>query len=144
MCRAGMIGVVAMGMAGMVQRDVRAAEAAEVPYPKGAKDFFSGVVPSEPGLYIGNALQFYTGNISKTVIGGRVSVGLDADLVAVAVSPTVVTSYKLLGGTYAFNVSIPIAYVYGSAHADGFNTSRSASDTVVNFGDITLTPVILA
>jgi len=136
--------MLALCSATLAHRDAKAAEAATVPYLKGYKDFYSGVVPAEPGLYISDAEIFYTGDINKTVIGGRVSLGLHEDLVANAFSPTVVTSYKFLGGTYAFNVSIPIAYVYGSANVSGFNASHSKTDSVFNIGDITLTPVILA
>ncbi len=82
--------ILALCSATLAHRD--AAKAATVPYLKGYKDFYSGVVPAEPGLYIRDDQVFYTGDINKTVIGGRVSLGLHEDLVANAFSPTVVTS----------------------------------------------------
>lgn len=78
------------------QHRARAAEAATSPYLKGYKDFLSGLVPPEPGIYVRNDLFYYGGDIEQTVIGGRVAVGLKEWIVANVVAPTVVTPYKIL------------------------------------------------
>ncbi len=59
-------------------------------------------------------------------------------------SPTIVTSYKIFGGTYAFGATIPLVGInvhagVGTLHSGGI----SGSDSGVNIGDIYFTPVIV-
>jgi hypothetical protein len=123
-------------------RSAQAAEAGVFPY-KGVKDFYSGVLPAEPGLYVANDVVYYEGNINQTVLGGRIALGLKAWAVGYALVPTYVTSLKILGGTYAFNIGFPISGVYGSAELNTARANRSTDDFVFNIGDITITPLIL-
>ena len=120
-----------------------AAEAATSPYLKGYKDFLSGVVPPEPGVYVRNDLFYYSGDIAQTAVGGRVAVGLHEWFVGDIVAPTVVTPYKILGGTYAFNVSLPFLGVGARADVDTARLGLSRSELVFNIGDISITPVVL-
>ena len=55
-----------------------AAEFGSSPYPKGFSDIFSGIVPTEPGLYALNDLYHYDGNVGATVFNGAVQLGVEA------------------------------------------------------------------
>ncbi len=120
-----------------------AAEAGTSPYLKGYKDFLSGIVPPAPGIYVRNDLLYYAGDIEQTTVGGRVAVGLHEWLVGDIVAPTVVTPYKILGGTYAFNVSLPFLGVSARADLDTARLGRSKTDQLFNIGDVSITPLIL-
>jgi hypothetical protein len=122
----------------------QAAEDGTSPYLKGYKDFLSGILPPEPGVYLRDDLIFYEGNVGTTIIGGRVQANLHQWFLSDVASPTVVTSYKIFGGTYAFGATIPLIGI--NVHA-GLDTLRfgslSGSDSAVNIGDIYFTPAII-
>jgi len=82
-----------------------AAEFGSSPYPKGFSDIFSGIVPTEPGLYALNDLYHYDGNVGATVFNGAVQLGVEAKFTADFLTLTYVTKWKVLGGTYAFGVA---------------------------------------
>ena len=121
-----------------------AAENATSPYLKGYKDFQSGVLPPEPGLYFRNDTIYYEGNAGRSVIGDRVQVNLHQWFLTDVLSPTYVTSIKILGGTYAFGATIPVVGI--NVHA-GVDTLRrggiSGQGSAVNIGDLYITPAIL-
>jgi len=82
-----------------------AAEFGSSPYTKGFSDIFSGIVPTEPGLYALNDLYHYDGNVGATVFNGAVQLGVEAKFTADFLTLTYVTKWKVLGGTYAFGVA---------------------------------------
>jgi hypothetical protein len=83
-------------------RPAAALEAGTSTYLHGYKDFLSGIVPPEEGWYFRNDLVYYTGDISRTVVGGRVSVGLSEELVADLPAASYVAPFRILGANYAF------------------------------------------
>ncbi len=130
----------AMGM----PTTAEAAENETSPYLKGYKDFLSGVVPPEPGVYFRNDLIYYEGSAGRSVIGDRVQVNLHQTLVSDVLSPTVVTSIKILGGTYAFGVAAALVGLDVHAGIDTLHRGgASGDDSAVNIGDVYVTPAIL-
>jgi hypothetical protein len=125
-------------------REAIAAEAGTNPYLQGYKDFLSGVLPPKPGVYVRNDTVYYNGDIGKTVLGGQVEVSLKQWLVADIVAPTVVTSYHLLGGVYAYGVAFPLIYANVNAGVSTSRASLSGADNAFNIGNIILTPGVLA
>ena len=133
----------ALCLAGLDSRGAFAAESGTSPYLKGYKDFLSGVLPPEPGVYLRDDTVYYSGDISRTSIGGRVAVDLNQWFVTNVAAPTVVTSATILGGTYAFGATIPIVGLNVRAGIDTARGGRSRSDDALNIGDIYITPLIL-
>jgi hypothetical protein len=122
----------------------QAAEDATSPYLKGYKDFMSGALPPEPGVYLRNDLIYYEGNAGASIVGGRVQANLHEWFVTDVASPTIVTSYKIFGGTYAFGATIPLVGINVHAGVDTLHFGGiSGSDSAVNIGDIYFTPVIV-
>ncbi|MDR3537543.1 MAG: transporter [Acetobacteraceae bacterium] len=124
-------------------RSAFAAEDGTSAYLKGYKDFLSGVLPPDPGVYMRDDVVYYSGNIGFTSIGGRIRADVSQWFLTDVAAPTVVTSLSILGGTYAFGATVPI--IGAGVHA-GIDTARfglSRSDSALNIGDIYLTPVIL-
>jgi hypothetical protein len=119
------------------------AEGGSSTYLKGYKGFLSGIVPPEAGFYVRNDLTYYSGDISKTIIGGRVSANLSEWLVADLIAATYVTPVQMLGGTYAVAIGVPIDGVHASAAVSSAFFAREVSDDATNFGDILISPIIL-
>jgi hypothetical protein len=120
-----------------------AAEAGTSPYLKGYKDFFSGILPPVPGVYLRDDVVYYDGNINRTIIGGRVDANLNQYFVTNIAAPTVVTPLDILGGTYAFGATIPIVGLNVNAGIDTARGGLSRTDDALNVGDIYITPLIL-
>ena len=78
-----------------------AAESASSPYINGYRNFLTGIVPPQPGIYLRNDWFFYEGDAGAAVIDGRAQAGVRDDIMAVLFAPTVITPHKILGGTYA-------------------------------------------
>jgi hypothetical protein len=120
-----------------------AAESGTSAYLKGYKDFLSGVLPTDPGVYMRNDVVYYRGDIGVTAIGGRIRLNVDQWFVADVAAPTVVTSLSILGGTYAFGATVPIIGANVHAGIDTALGGLSRSDSAVNIGDVYLTPLIV-
>jgi len=119
-----------------------AAESGQDPYFKGYKDFLSGVVPDEVGLYVRSDFVYYGGNIQSTVIGGRVAVGLDQQLFVDILAPTYVTGCHLLGGVFAVGTTVPLAYLNVSGSVQTPRFAFSTSQNRFSIGDVWMTPAI--
>lgn len=124
-------------------RPAAALEGGTSTYLHGYKDFLSGIVPPEEGWYFRNDLVYYTGDISRTVIGGRVSVGLSEELVAELPAASYVAPFTILGANYAFAIAVPIEGVSVDASAAGPRRSIAISDGATNFGDLFINPIFL-
>ena len=139
--RGGLLGFLCLiGFAGRAL----AAESGQDPYFKGYKDFLSGVVPDETGLYVRSDFIYYGGNINGTVIGGRVAVGLNQQLFVDILAPTYVTGYHLLGGVFAVGVTVPLTYLNVSGSLQTPRFAFSTSQNRFSIGDVWMTPAILA
>jgi hypothetical protein len=113
-------------------------------YLKGYKDFMSGVVPPEEGWYVRNDLLVYTGDISATVLSGRVSANLSETLVANLTAATYVAPFQVLGATFGAAIAVPIEGVNLTISGTGPRGGRrSISDGDANFGDLLINPIIL-
>ena len=97
-----------------------AAEFGSSPYPKGFSDIFSGIVPTEPGLYALNDLYHYDGNVGATVFNGAVQLGVEAKFTADFLTLTYVTKWKVLGGTYVLRRRT-------ECHVDGYECGSVTS-----------------
>jgi hypothetical protein len=120
-----------------------AAEAGTSSYLKGYKDFLSGIVPPEPGFYLRNDLIYYTGDIGKTVIGGRVDLNFSEWYVMNVTAGTYVSPYQILGGTYAAAIAVPImgANVTASASSQhGHPLSARSVETATDQSDFNRRP----
>jgi hypothetical protein len=66
----------------------------------------AGMVPPEPGVYVGNEYYYYRGSAAQAVRNGNVELGVNITLNADVASAAFVTDRKIFGGTYAFDVVI--------------------------------------
>jgi hypothetical protein len=135
------------------------AEAAEYgtgPWLKGYTDILGGVIPPQPGLYVRNDAYHYQGDVSATIFDGRVQLGVEEKYLVDVLSLTYVTPLKILGGTYAVNVTPTVMQMdvnvgiglpsvilpVGPGIATGpINITRG--DTTVAQGDTVFSPLIL-
>lgn len=120
-----------------------AAEGGTSSYLKGYKDFLSGVLPTDPGLYLRNDVIYYNGAIDVALIGGRVKLNVTQWSVSNVISPTIVTPLNILGGTYAFGGIVPVTKLNIDAGVDTARGSVSSSDSTFNLDDVYLNPIIL-
>jgi hypothetical protein len=82
----------------------RAAEFGTGPWVKGYTDIFGGVLPPQPGVYLRADAYHYEGSADATVFNGFVQLGIEEDYTASIFALSVVTPWKILGGTYAVAV----------------------------------------
>jgi hypothetical protein len=120
-----------------------AAEDGTSSYLKGYKDFLSGVLPTDPGLYLRNDVLYYNGAIDATLIGGKVRLGLNQWSVSDVISPTIVTPFNILGGTYAFGGIVPVSKLNVDIGIDTAKGGMNSSDSTVNLDDVYVNPIIL-
>jgi len=116
-----------------------AAEYAFTTYPLGSLAFGAGITPP-PGIYITDAVSFYTGLIGGNLdFGGRTfNAGVKADIFVEDMNILFVPKGKLLDGYFGASVSIPAAYVDYEAHASGPRGSVSAETQGTGVGDTIL------
>ena len=124
-------------------RSAYGAEGGTSAYLKGYKDFLSGVLPREPGVYVRNDVIYYSGNIDATVTGGEVRLELSQWSLSNLLSATVVTPVSVLGGTYAFGAIVPLTKAEVKIGVDTSRGNISSSDSVFGLDDLILNPVML-
>ena len=112
-------------------------------YLKGYKDFTSGILPPDPGWYTRNDLVIYTGDISKTVLSGRVDANLSETLVANLTAVNYIAPFQVLDATFGAAILVPIEGVDISASASAGGRSRSIDQGDANFGDLLINPIML-
>ena len=120
-----------------------AAEGGTSSYQKGYKDFLSGVLPTDPGLYLRNDVIYYNGAIDATLVGGKVRLDLSQWSVSNVLSATVVTPLDILGGTYAFGGIVPVSKLDVNIGIDTARGGINSSDSIFNLADIYINPIIL-
>jgi hypothetical protein len=139
--------------------DTGGAEAAEYgtgPWLKGYTDILGGVIPPQPGLYVRNDAYHYQGDVDATIFDGRVQLGVEEKYLVDVLSLTYVTPLKILGGTYAVNVTPTVMQMDVNVGVGlpsvilpvgpGIPTgpiSITRGDTTVAQGDTVFSPLIL-
>ncbi|MHC4954268.1 MAG: SphA family protein [Planctomycetota bacterium] len=76
-------------------------------YPLGSEGLRAGSLPP-PGLYVKTYAQYYGAGLIKDSEGDSLPGDFDLDVWAVAPRIIYITPWKILGGTYGFDVLIPI------------------------------------
>jgi hypothetical protein len=135
---------------------VKAAEYGTGPWLKGYTDILGGVIPPQPGLYVRNDAYHYQGDVSATIFDGRVQLGVEEKYLIDVLSLTYVTPLKILGGTYAVNVTPTVMQMDVNVGVGlpslilpvgpGIPTgpiSITRGDTTVAQGDTVFSPLIL-
>ena len=135
--------VVLCGLGFPLCQHAYAAEGGTSAYLKGYKDFLSGVLPTEPGVYVRNDVIYYSGNIDATVTGGQVRLELSQWSLSNLFSATFVTPASVLGGTYALGAIVPLTKAEVKIGIDTSRGNLSSSDAVFNLDDLILNPVML-
>lgn len=132
-----------VGLGCPLRQPAYAAEGGTSAYLKGYKDFLSGVLPTDPGVYVRNDVVYYSGNIDATITGGELRLKLNQWSLSNLVSTTFVTPVNILGGTYALGAIVPLTKAHVAVGIDTGRANLSSSDSVFGFDDITLNPVML-
>jgi hypothetical protein len=112
-------------------------------YLKGYKDFLSGVLPTDPGLYLRDDVIYYNGSVGASVIGGKVRIGISQWSLSNVFDPTYVTPLHILGATYAFGAIVPFSQLDVKVTVDTARFGLSSSDSTLNLDDFYLNPIIL-
>nr|WP_155292741.1 transporter [Pseudomonas fluorescens] len=112
-------------------------------YLKGSRDFLTGVVPKEPGVYFRDDVVFYNGSIKQTVLSGKVQARLDADLLVNLIRPTIVTPWEVFGGTYAFGFTWPQIDASINGQLTRSNGKIEGEENLTDFGDVIATPILV-
>lgn len=143
-----MIGAAGVAIAcSAVATVLRAEEGASGHYAPGAAASFIDALPGRPAWAMANYLMYYEGSAGgsqRIPSGGQVTAGLNSQAWADSVLALRETDVKLLGGSYAFAVVIPVVKVEVEGEVRGplGNTFR-ASDRASGIGDITLYPIMI-
>jgi hypothetical protein len=133
---------------------VRAAEYGTGPWVRGYTDIFGGVLPSQPGVYFRGDVYHYNGSANTTIFDGRIALNIDEKYTATLFALSYVTSWKILGGTYAAAVvpSMVAMDVDVGIQIPAFSGPRSRSFGPFDFntgatelaqGDTAFAPLIL-
>ncbi|MFC3214244.1 SphA family protein [Novosphingobium panipatense] len=120
-----------------------ASEAGTSVYLLGTGGPEAAVLPPVEGVYLDNTYYYYSGDISaerSLVVGGKVVLGLEADIVAQFTTVLWVPSTQVLGGTLAVGGVLPLAAPMVNASANlsapgGPGASASRRDSTLTLGD---------
>ena len=117
----------------------QAAEYAFTTYPLGSLAFGAGITPP-PGIYVTDAISFYSGNIGGTFdFGGRIfNAGVKADIFLDSTNILLVPQGKLLDGYFGASVTVPAGYVKYDASASGARGAISSETSGGGLGDMNL------
>lgn len=117
-----------------------AAEYAFSTYPLGVLAFGAGITPP-PGVYVSDAVAFYTGSIGGNFnFGGRTfDAGVKANIFLDDLNILFVLNGKLLGGYFGASVTVPAGWVDYQASATGPRGNTITAETQGGgFGDTNL------
>ena len=110
-------------------------------FPGGYGDFAVAVAP-EPGWIFANYNLFVDADIDRTVLQGRVNLGLET-FAYINMSALLYTCKKpVLGGSFAMGGFLPIGYADLKAQVSA-PINADVDDSETNLGDITLLPASL-
>jgi hypothetical protein len=134
--------MIAAGTAAPAQAD----EGGSGHYLPGFGGFFGGILPSERGTYFANIQIQYTasaGAAQALPIGGVARFGVQAYSFGELPSFTYVTGKKVLGGTFAVNLSPSLVYGDATAAVAAGPGLAVVKDQNFNLGDTYFAPVML-
>jgi len=95
------LGAISLCLSFLPLQSTHAAEYGTGPWVKGYSDIFAGVLPSVPGVYVRNDAYHYEGDASTLIFDGLIETGVQQKYMADILAISVVTPFKILGGTYA-------------------------------------------
>lgn len=104
-------------------------------YPHGAENWMAGAVPG-PGFYYLNYFMYYSGEL-RNRSGNKVNLGgttPSVSAVAEAARFLYVPNYRLLGGTYAIHLIVPVIHQ---------NVDLGGKKSTTTLGDFSLIPFAL-
>jgi hypothetical protein len=122
----------------------RAAEYGLSVYGLGSVGPLAGIVPP-PGTYF--AYTFLYGDFEADIVParGRIHASLKTEMVVNAFTVQHVTDWKILGATYGFRITVPIANARTTAEVRStqFGVGAAVSDRTTDIGDLNVTPILL-
>lgn len=118
-----------------------ALEGGQSPYIKGFRDFQTGIVPLEPGVYTRLETYYYSG--SGVLNAPRVRLQADANNVTELISPTIVTPWRLLGGTYAVSARFANSNLDVDRTITTPRGTTRSEERLQGWNDIQVTPFLL-
>ena len=146
---------VAGGMAALSSPPAQAAEFGTGPWVKGYTDIFGGIVPPVSGFYFRTDAYHYEGSADRIIFNGFAQLGVEETYTATIAALTYVTSWKILGGTYAvavvpsmvamdIDVGINIPQFTGPLGERTFGPFNfKTGDTNLALGDSAFAPLVL-
>jgi len=122
----------------------RAEEGASGHYTPGSYASFIDAFPGKPGVALANYFLYYPASAgTKLPIGGMISAGLDAKVIADSIVVVDQTPLALLGGNYALGAVLPAAWLNLTGTIVAGGTTRSDVQTSSGIADPLLYPFIL-
>jgi hypothetical protein len=113
----------------------------------GASNYFPGTygdyavaVAPQPGWIYANYSLFYSADVNKAVLQGRVNAGLDTFAYVNMSAGLYTFDAEVLGGRFAVAGFLPLGYADLEAALAGPITTPSVNDSEVALGDISLVP----
>ncbi len=103
-------------------------------YPNGAENFMAGALPP-PGQYFVNYALFYGADDLRDGNGNSIPIDFDLELYADVLRFINVTDKKILGGSWAQHIFVPVMSVDVS--------TPFGDDDVIGLGDVIVDPFIL-
>jgi hypothetical protein len=122
-----------------------AAEGGSGLYPLGYQGgSLAGVMPP-PGFYFRNDFYFYDGSAGRSVLQGRVNLGLDEFLFGEFLTFSYISKIKVLGADYGAALLIPVLFADLNASLQGAGGAPGPRVSQNEFGlsDMALVPLIL-
>ncbi len=101
---------------------------------------FGVAIPPEPGLTYINYNLFYSAEVERAVLQGRVKTDIDTFAYFNMSALFYTLDRPVLGGRYLFGVFVPIGYVDLDADLVGQLTSVSVNESETALGDISFIP----
>jgi hypothetical protein len=121
-----------------------ALEGGQSPYLKGFRDFQGTILPLDPGLYLRIETYLYGGSGTfQAPPPTRLRVNAKIDDVSQLIGPTVVTPWRLLGGTYALSARVTGSDLFVQRTQVTPRGATTAEGRVEGANDIQLTPFVL-
>lgn len=131
----------AAGLMTLMAVPAAALESGQSPYIKGFRDFQTGIIPAEPGVYTRIETYYYSG--SAVFNAGRVRVTADGTNLSELVSPSIVTPWKILGGTYALSARFTNSRLDIQTTTTTPLGSASREGRLQGWNDLQVTPFLL-
>lgn len=127
---------------------LRAEEGGAGHYTPGATASFIDMLPTKPGLAVGNYFMYYDGSASggrfaPLPIGGLVTFDLHSTAYCDTILALYKTQLRLLGGNYGVGLAIPYLWLEVDGNVSGPPGSAHARDTANGLGDLLVYPFML-